>query len=190
MPLMMMPAQAMAEIAQVDLTRKIRLLDVAAGHGIFGIAFAQKYPNVEVTALDWAPVLEVATENAQKLGVADRHHLLPGSAFDVEFGTGYDLILLTNFLHHFDVATNEKLLKKVHTALAEGGRVLTLEFIPNDDRVTPPMSATFAMTMLASTAAGDAYTFAELDQMFRNAGFSSSEMHEVPPAQRLVVSHK
>ncbi|MEP7338503.1 MAG: class I SAM-dependent methyltransferase [Acidobacteriota bacterium] len=190
MPLMMMPAQAMAEIAQVDPNRKITLLDIAAGHGIFGIAFAQKYPNVEVTALDWAPVLDVATENARKFGVADRHHLLPGSAFDVEFGTDYDLILLTNFLHHFDAATNEKLLKKVHAALAEGGRALTLDFIPNDDRVTPPMSATFALTMLASTAAGDAYTFAELEQMLGNAGFASSELHEIPPAQRLVVSYK
>ncbi|MDQ3012968.1 MAG: methyltransferase domain-containing protein, partial [Acidobacteriota bacterium] len=154
MPMMMLPAQAMAELATVDPSRKIKVLDIAAGHGIFGIAFATRYPNVEVTALDWAPVLAVATENAQKFGVADRHHLLPGSAFDVEFGGEYDLILLTNFLHHFDVATNETLLKKVRASLAEGGRVLTLEFIPNDDRVTPPMSAGFAMTMLASTAAG------------------------------------
>lgn len=190
MPMMMMPAQAIAELVPVDPNRKIKVLDIAAGHGIFGIAFAMRYPNVEVTALDWAPVLAVATENAQKFGVADRHHLLPGSAFDVEFGGEYDLILLTNFLHHFDAATNETLLKKNHASLAEGGRVLTLEFIPNDDRVTPPMSAGFAMTMLASTAAGDAYTFAELEQMFRNAGFTSSEMHEIPPAQRLVVSHK
>lgn len=190
MPMMMMPAREMAELVQVDPNRKIKLLDIAAGHGIFGISFAMRYPNVEVTAQDWAPVLAVATENAQKFGVADRHHLLPGSAFDVDFGGEYDLILLTNFLHHFDAATNEKLLRKVHASLAEGGRVLTLEFVPNDDRVTPPMSAMFAMTMLASTAEGDAYTFAELEQMFRNAGFASSEMHDIPPAQRLVISHK
>lgn len=190
MPMMMMPAQAMAKMISLDPNRKVKLLDIAAGHGIFGISFAQAHPNLEVTALDWAPVLEVAKENAQKFGVADRHHLLPGSAFDVDFGEGYDLILLTNFLHHFDVPTNEKLLRKVHAALADGGRALTLEFVPNDDRVTPPMQAGFAMTMLASTAAGDAYTFAEYQQMFANAGFSKCELHDVPPAQRLVVSHK
>ncbi|MGE0885158.1 MAG: methyltransferase [Blastocatellales bacterium] len=190
MPMMMMPAQAMAKMISLDPNRKVKLLDIAAGHGIFGISFAQAHPNLEVTALDWAPVLEVAKENAQKFGVADRHHLLPGSAFDVDFGEGYDLILLTNFLHHFDVPTNEKLLRKVHAALADGGRALTLEFVPNDDRVTPPMQAGFAMTMLASTAAGDAYTFAEYQQMFANAGFSKCELHDVPPAQRMVVSHK
>lgn len=190
MPMMMPGAMAMAKLVSVDPGRKIRVLDIAAGHGIFGIAFAQAYPNVEVTALDWASVLTVASENAARFGVADRHHLLPGSAFEVDFGTGYDLILLTNFLHHFDVATNEKLLKKVHDALAEGGRALTLEFIPDDERVTPTMMASFALTMLGSTAAGDAYTFAEYEQMFAHAGFTKNEMHELPPTQRLIVSYK
>ena len=190
MPMMMPGAMAMAKLVSVDSGRKIRVLDIAAGHGIFGIAFAQANPNVEVTALDWASVLTVASENAARFGVADRHHLLPGSAFEVDFGTGYDLILLTNFLHHFDVATNEKLLKKVHDALAEGGRALTLEFIPDDERVTPTMMASFALTMLGSTAAGDAYTFAEYEQMFAHAGFTKNEMHELPPTQRLIVSYK
>ena len=63
----------------------IRVLDIAAGHGLFGIAFARQYPNVEVTALDWPGVLAVAQENAQKAGVADRYHLLPGNAFDMDF---------------------------------------------------------------------------------------------------------
>jgi len=189
-PMMVMPGQAMAKMVSVDPNRNARLLDIAAGHGIFGISFAQANPNLEVTALDWAPVLEVAKENAQKFGVADRHHLLPGSAFDVDFGEGYDLILLTNFLHHFDVATIETLLKKVHAALGEGGRAVTLEFVPDEDRVNPPMQASFAMMMLASTAAGDAYTFAEYERMFANAGFSKSEMHDNPPPQRLIVSYK
>lgn len=189
---MMMPAaQQMAALVPVDAGRKIRLLDVAAGHGLFGITFAQKNPNVEVTALDWAPVLEVARENAQKFGVADRHHLLPGSAFDVDFGGGYDLVLLTNFLHHFDVATNEGLLRKVHAALNDGGRAVTLEFVPNDDRVTPPSAAAFSMTMLASTRSGDAYTFAEYERMFANAGFTHSEMNRLEPLpQSVIVSRK
>jgi 2-polyprenyl-3-methyl-5-hydroxy-6-metoxy-1,4-benzoquinol methylase len=190
MPMMFPVAQAMAALVKTDPNRKVKLLDIAAGHGIFGISFAQAHPNIKVTALDWASVLEVAKENAQKFGVADRHHLLPGSAFEVEFGTGYDLVLLTNFLHHFDAATNEKLLKKVHASLADGGQVVTLEFIPNEDRVTPPMHAAFALTMLASTAAGDAYTFAELERMFRNTGFAENELHEIPPAFRVVISRK
>ena len=156
------------------------MLDIAAGHGIFGITLAQQNPTVEVTALDWPLVLQVATENAHKMGVGDRHTALPGSAFDVEFGSGYDLVLLTNFLHHFDVPTCEVLLKKVHAALAEGGQAVTLDFVPNDDRISPPRAAAFSLTMLASTPSGDAYTMSEYEAMFHNAGFTQSRLISSP----------
>ena len=189
--MMAMPAQLLAKLVDPNADQKLRILDIAAGHGLFGIAFAKQNQQAEVTALDWKAVLEVAKENAQKAGVADRHSTLEGSAFDVDFGTGYDLVLLTNFLHHFDPSTCETLLRKVRAALADGGRVATLEFVPNDDRVTPPESAGFSMMMLVGTPSGDAYTFAELEQMFTNAGFSRSTLHPLPPTfQQVVISEK
>jgi len=191
MPMMAMPAQQIVDLAPCRADRKVSVLDIAAGHGLFGIAFAQRYPHAEVTALDWPQVLEVARENAERAGVGDRHHLLPGSAFDVEYGVGHDLVLLTNFLHHFDIPTCETLLGKVHAALGEGGRAVTLEFIPNDDRVTPPPAAAFSLTMLGSTPSGDAYTFRELESMFRSAGFSRSELFPLPQSGgAVVVSHR
>jgi len=190
-PMMAMPAQLLAGLVDPQADRKLKILDIAAGHGLYGLAFAAKNPQAEITALDWSAVLEVAKENAAKAGVSDRYKTIEGSAFDVDFGTGYDLILLTNFLHHFDPPTNETLMRKVHAALADGGRAVTLEFVPNDDRVTPPESATFAMIMLASTPSGDAYTFAELERMAGNAGFSKSSVHPLPPtAQTAVISEK
>jgi 2-polyprenyl-3-methyl-5-hydroxy-6-metoxy-1,4-benzoquinol methylase len=190
-PMMAMPAQLLAPLVDPEKDKKLRVLDIAAGHGLYGIAFAKQNPQVEVTAVDWPKVLEVAKENAQAVGVADRYHTKPGSAFDVDYGAGYDLILLTNFLHHFDKDTCGTLLRKVHAALADGGRAVTLEFIPNDDRVTPPQAASFSMQMLGGTPSGDAYTFAELEQMFQKAGFARSEMHELPPTvERVVISYK
>ena len=190
-PLMAMPSQLIAKLVDPEGNRPLKVLDIAAGHGRFGISFATNNPQAEITALYWPGVLEVAKENAAQAGVADRYHTIPGSAFDVDFGSGYDVVLLTNFLHHFDVPTNEKMLRKVHACLADGGRAATLEFVPNDDRVTPPDMATFAMIMLASTPSGDAYTFAELERMFAAAGFSKSSLHEIPPAiEPVVISQK
>jgi len=190
-PMMAMPAQLMAKLVDPDANSKLKILDIAAGHGLYGIEFAKNNAQAEVVALDWASVLEVAKENAQAAGVADRFSVIPGSAFDVDYGSGYDLVLLTNFLHHFDPPTNEKLLQKVHASLADGGRAVTLEFVPNDDRITPPEAAGFSVTMLGSTPSGDAYTFAELKQMFANAGFASSELHPLPPSiESVVISRK
>jgi len=189
--LMAMPAQLMAKLVDPNADRKLKILDIAAGHGLFGINFATQNKQAEITAVDWKAVLEVAKENAQKAGVADRYNTIEGSAFDVDFGGGYDLVLLTNFLHHFDPPTCETLLRKVHAALADGGRAVTLEFVPNDDRVTPPEVAQFSMVMLVGTPSGDAYTFRELEQMFANAGFTSSTKHDLPPTfQQVVISEK
>jgi len=190
-PMMAMPAQLMAQLVDPGEDKKLRILDIAAGHGLYGIAFARQNPHAEVTALDWPNVLQVARENAEAAGVSDRYQTKPGSAFDVDYGTGYDLVLLTNFLHHFDKKTCEMLARKVHGALAEGGRAATLEFVPNDDRITPPQAAAFSMQMLGGTPSGDAYTFADLEEVFQNAGFQRSELHELPPSiERVVISHK
>ena len=140
-----------------------------------------------VTGLDWAPVLRVALENARKAGVHDRYNMLPGSAFEVDYGGPYDAVLLTNFLHHFDQPTNVTLLKKVRAALKPGGRAATLEFVPNEDRVSPPMPAAFSLTMLTSTAAGDAYTLSELTAMYNHAGFSGITAHPIPMSPHTVV---
>jgi hypothetical protein len=136
-------------------------------------------------------VLEVAKESARAAGVGDRYAGIAGSAFDADLGAGYDVVLLPNFLHHFEAAACVKLMRKVHAALKDGGRAVTLEFIPEPDRVTPPQSAAFAFTMLCTTPAGDAYTFAEYEKMFREAGFRRNDLHDVPGAmQRAIVSHK
>jgi 2-polyprenyl-3-methyl-5-hydroxy-6-metoxy-1,4-benzoquinol methylase len=190
-PMMALPAQLTAKLIDPAADRPLKILDIAAGHGLYGLAFAKNNPQASITALDWPKVLEVAKENAQAAGVADRYSMIEGSAFDVDYGTGYDLVLLTNFLHHFDPPTNETLLRKVHAALADGGRAITLEFVPNEDRITPPESAAFSVMMLGSTPSGDAYTFPELERMFANAGFSSSELRDLPPSiQRVVISQK
>jgi len=52
---------------------------------------------------------------------------------------------------------------------------VTLEFVPDEDRLNPPAAAGFSMMMLGSTPSGDAYIASEFDSMFRNAGFSSSD---------------
>ena len=189
-PMMMPASQAIADILGVAAAGPMKVLDIAAGHGLFGIAVAQRNPQAEVVAVDWAGVLEVATDNAKKMGVGARHTARPGDAFSVDWGGGYDLALMTNFLHHFDTLTCTTLLKKVAASLTPGGRVAVLEFVPNEDRVTPPATAAFAMQMLGGTPFGDAYTFNELSVMLKDAGFAATTRHALPSPETLVIGVK
>jgi len=190
-PMMAKPAEEIARlVSQMQLDVK-RVLDIAAGHGLFGIEIAKRCPQAEVVALDWPNVLAVAQGLARGAGIENRYRTIAGDAFRADLGEGYDLVLLTNFLHHFSTATCESLLRKVHRSLREGGRALTLEFVPNEDRITPPPVAEFSLIMLATTPEGDAYTFKEYEKMFRAAGFTQTTLHPVAGSvEQVLISYK
>ena len=190
-PLMVPPAEAIAAVVKANQGAPMKVLDLAAGHGVFGITIARHNPNAAIHAVDWAAVLEIAREHATAAGVADRWHPIEGSAFEVEFGNDYDVALITNFHHHFSPPTIETLMRKVHGALKPEGLAVTLEFVPNDDRVTPPDAASFALMMLGTTEEGDAYTFAEYQTMFRNSGFAQNQLHRLENSpEALIVSRR
>ncbi len=180
----------MSKLVLEQVSGPMRVLDIAAGHGLFGIEIAKQNPEAEITGLDWAQVLDVSYRNAQAAGVAERYKRLPGSAFDVDYGGPYDAVLLTNFLHHFDKSTCVSLLKKVHSALRPGGIAAALDFVPDESRVSPPPSAGFALMMLTTTVAGDAYTFSELQAMYTEAGFSDVTATPLPMSPQTVVIGK
>jgi 2-polyprenyl-3-methyl-5-hydroxy-6-metoxy-1,4-benzoquinol methylase len=164
-----------------------RVLDVAAGHGMFGIAVAQAVTGAEITAVDWEAVLGVARDNAGAAGVAPRYRTLAGNAFEVAWGGGFDLALLANFLHQLDRDTGVALLAKVRASLAPEGRAAAVEFLVNEDRVSPPFPAMFAFQMLASTPQGDAYTAREFEEMGRAAGFRKVTAKRLPPTPQSLV---
>jgi ubiquinone/menaquinone biosynthesis C-methylase UbiE len=163
------------------------VLDIAAGHGLYGIEIAKVFPDALVTAVDWAEVLSVAKVNATASGVADRFRMVAGNALDLDWGAGFDLILLPNFLHHFDFDACTLLLRKVKASLAPGGQALSVDFVPDEERVSPPIPVMFAFQMLATTPSGDAYTTRELDEMSRNAGFRAATTRPLPPTPESLI---
>jgi ubiquinone/menaquinone biosynthesis C-methylase UbiE len=190
-PMTIPAANFIAELVGAAEAKRCKVLDIAAGHGMYGITIAKKNPNAQIVAVDWPAVLTVATENAQAAGVSNRYTTRPGSAFEADLGTGYDFVLLTNIFHHFNPATCEKLMRRIFAALKPGAKAVTLEFVPNEDRVTPPMAAAFSLNMLVGTDAGDAYTFSEYEKMFANAGFAKTTFHPiVGMPQSVLLSEK
>jgi 2-polyprenyl-3-methyl-5-hydroxy-6-metoxy-1,4-benzoquinol methylase len=178
-PLVYVVAQQTARL--LDAESEMKVLDVAAGHGMFGIAVAHRNPKASVVALDWPSVLAIAQENAERTGIADRYQLLAGDAREIDFGESYDAILIPNLLHMWDRSTNERFLKKVYSALAPRGRAIVVELAPNDDRTSPAIPALFALNMLANTSAGDAYTVSEYCAMLNQARFPNCEVRPLLP---------
>lgn len=189
-PMMGAAAEFLADVGSRHGTPG-KVLDVAASHGLFGMAFARRNAATKIVAQDFPSVLEVTRHKVTAAGLAAQYEFLPGSAFSVDLGGNYDVILVTNLYHHFDMPTCETLMRRFHGALREGGMMLTLEMVPNEDRVTPPAAASFSMMMLTNTPGGDAFTLAEYQTMLRASGFHGVEKYDVPQSpQQLVVAVK
>lgn len=186
-PLMHPAAEAAAGLVPLDTDRDTRALDVSASHGVFGLAIARRHPRSHLVALDWGPVLSVTRENAIAAGIANRYSEIAGDAFTAELGGDYDLVLVPNFLHHFNAAECTAFLSRLHAAMRPGGRIAIIEFVPNEDRVSPPPSALFSLVMLGTTPEGEAYTFGDYQKMLDAAGFRDPSLHPLPPTAESAV---
>ena len=184
-------AQALAN--SLDLTsspKSLRILDIAAGSGVWSIAIAKKYPDAHVTVVDWPGVIPVCQKVTNRMGVADRYDYRPGDLLQVEFGGGYQVATLGHILHSEGEQRSRQLLKKVFASLAPGGTIAIAEMIADDDRSGPPHAMIFAVNMLIHTDAGDTFTFAEMSQWLKEAGFINPRKLEAPSPSPLVLATK
>jgi ubiquinone/menaquinone biosynthesis C-methylase UbiE len=167
-----------------------QVLDLAAGSGVWGISLALQSPQVRITAVDWPEVLKVTRAVAGRHGVADRLQTVAGDLLEVDFGTGHHLATLGHILHSEGVERSRRLLKKTFIALAPGGTIAVMEFLPNDERTGPEMALLFAVNMLVHTDHGNTYTFAEISSWLREAGFVNPRLLEVPAVSPLVLADR
>ena len=108
-------------IAACDLTGANSLLDLGGGHGFYSIAFAQKYPQLQVTLFDLPQVIPLAAKFTRKFRLEERIKLIEGNFLQDEIGQGYDSVLCSNILHS---DKRDVVLSKVWQALNSGGRII------------------------------------------------------------------
>jgi ubiquinone/menaquinone biosynthesis C-methylase UbiE len=184
-------AKALAEgLAAQGLPKPASVLDLATGSGVWGIAVAQASPGVRVTAVDWPQVLEVTRKIATRFGVVDRFNFSPGDLLEADFGTKHGLATLGHILHSEGETRSRELLKKTFDALAPGGVIAIAEFLVNADRTGPLSGLIFSINMLVNTETGRTYSFEELSDWLRQAGFVEPRLMEVPAVSPLVLAKK
>jgi 3-hydroxy-5-methyl-1-naphthoate 3-O-methyltransferase len=184
-------AQMLGEHLKISKTKNpVSVLDIAAGSGVWGIALAQQSPLVRISAVDWPEALKVTKKVAKRHGVANRLSGIPGDILKVDFGSNHQIATLGHILHSEGRERSRRLLRKVFKALAPGGTIMISEFVPNDTRTGPPAPLLFAVNMLVNTADGDTFTFAEMSQWLREAGFKNPRTLDVGSHSPLILATK
>jgi len=190
-PLSYPPAQKLADHLKVAKTKEeIRVLDLAAGSGIWGIALAQKSPRVRVTAVDWAGMIPTTKRITHKFEVDDRFDYVEGDILEANFGSDYDIAILGHILHSEGEGRSRQLLRKTFNALKSGGTIAIAEWLVNDDRTKPLPSLMFAVQMLINTEKGDTFSFNEIKNWLEEAGFKKVRRVEAPGPSPLVLATK
>ncbi|MGH9589443.1 MAG: methyltransferase [Terracidiphilus sp.] len=171
-PMSYAPAQDLAAHLQLDrMGSDVKVLDLAAGSGVWGIVLAQSAPQVRVSAVDWPGVLKITRRNAEKFGLGDRYTYREGDLQEADFGSGYQVATLGHILHSEGEARSRKLLAKTFDALASGGTIAIAEFLVNEDRSGPVNGLLFAVNMLVNTDEGNTWSFEEIARWLGDAGF-------------------
>ena len=182
-------AQQLAREINAD-KRPLKVLDLAAGSGVWGIALAQHNPQNTITAVDWPTVLEITKRVAQRFEVAKQFNYIAGDIDTTDFGRGYDLATLGHILHSEGEARSKSLVKRTFDALAPGGTIAIAEFLVNDERTGPPNGLLFAVNMLVNSDVGDTFSFEEISGWLRDAGFENPRTLDAPGPSPLILATK
>jgi len=184
-------AQALGHHLKIAKAKsEVRVLDLAAGSGIWGIALTQRSSRVRVTAVDWAGMIPTTKRITQKFGVADRFNYIEGDLLEANFGNGYDIAILGHILHSEGEERSRKLIKKTFRAVKPGGTIAIAEWLVNDDRTEPTHSLMFAVQMLVNTEKGDTFSFNEIKRWLEEARFKRVRKLEAPGPSPLILATK
>jgi precorrin-6B methylase 2 len=174
----------------LDLSAATRVLDLAAGSGVWGIALAQSSPQVSVTAVDWPEVIPVTRNTVARFGLADRFSFVEGDLLQANFGAGHTVATLGHILHSEGRERSRALLAKTFAALAPGGTIAIAEFLVNPDRTGPIGGLLFAVNMLVNTDTGDTFSFEEIGAWLAEAGFVDARTLDAPGPSPLILATK
>jgi ubiquinone/menaquinone biosynthesis C-methylase UbiE len=184
-------AQALAEHLKLSKAKnELRVLDLAAGSGIWGIALAQKSPRVRVTAVDWAGIIPTTKRITKRFGVAEQFEYVEGDLLETNFGTGFDVAILGHILHSEGEERSRQLLNKIFRVLKSGGTIAIAEQLVNDQRTAPTFALMFAVQMLVNTEQGDTFSFDEVKSWLEDAGFKRVRKLNAPGPSPLILAAK
>jgi ubiquinone/menaquinone biosynthesis C-methylase UbiE len=183
-------ARTLAQHLNLAGAGEVRVLDLAAGSGVWGIALAQASESVRVTAVDWPEVIPVTRRTVERFGLADRFSFIEGDLLRADFGANYTVATLGHILHSEGEARSRELLAKTFRGLASGGTIAIAEFLVNSDRRGPVNGLFFAVNMLVNTDEGDTYSFEEISGWLAEAGFTNARTIDSPGPSPLVLATK
>lgn len=156
---------------EVPLDGHKRLLDVGGGPGIFSIILCQHNRGMTADVFDLPQTLRVTRDIIKQYAAQDTVNTREGSYLEDDFGSGYDVVLLSSMINQEGPEVVRSIMQKSFDALEPGGLLLLQEQLLNNEKTGPLLAVLIGLNQLVHTPAGKAYSGEELAKMAQEIGY-------------------
>eukprot|EP00041_Stephanoeca_diplocostata_P021170 m.487639 g.487639 ORF g.487639 m.487639 type:complete len:414 (+) comp21755_c0_seq2:299-1540(+) len=187
------PAKTLAKVQGDCLKDFSRMLDVGGGSGGFAITLAQSFPNLSVDVLDFPNVCQIGEEYLAKenTDVRSRVGFRPGDALKSDFPADQCGVLMSYLSSSVGGELLQPLYSKAFNATRSGGAIFVHDFMVDDSRDGPPLTALWALQHMVFTPGARSLTPCFIEAALAGAGYERvSTVEMIPGMTRLTVGFK
>jgi precorrin-6B methylase 2 len=177
-------------VSALDLSGARMLLDVGGGPGTYSIGFCQHFPQLQSVVFDLPETIAIAEEQIRLYNMQDRVRTQIGDYLEDEFGAGFDAVFVSSIIHSLGPEDNRMIFRKSYQALDSGGKIIVKDHVMDESRTAPLDGALFAVNMLIGTSEGDCYTYGEITDWLKEAGFRDFSKTAANERTMLVIGKK
>ena len=166
------PGKTLARM--IDFSEVNTLFDVAGGTGGFAIRLCEKYPNINITILDFPNVIKLGEKKVANAGLTNRINFVAGDALDYDWPTGsFDAILMSYLYNGVPEKEIPILANKAFNAINSGGFYIVHDFMVENHRNGPHLAALWQLQHLAFTPTAKSLTPNWVSHILKDVGFTN-----------------
>ncbi len=174
---------------QFDFTSYRTLCDIGGAGAQLSAHVVSHNPQIKCISFDLPQVSPIALENVSKMGVANKVEVKSGDFFKDPFPKA-DIITMGNILHDWGLDQKKMLIRKAYDALPEGGSLVVIENIIDDERRENAFGLMMSLNMLIETTEGFDFTAADFEEWTREAGFTGISVMKLAGPSSAVIAIK
>lgn len=192
--------RALASISAEEVAERLpvpagatTMLDIGGSHGYYSVCVCRRNDGLRATILDLPEAVEYAAPILAREGMGERVCHRTGNALSHELGNdAWDVVFLSQLVHHFTDEQNRDLMRRIARALKPGGVCVLLDMLRPSSPEGPGGVGAVLDLYFAATSRSGTWSLEALQAWQRDAGLAVEKpLHlRTLPGAAMIVGRK